>query len=1074
MAEANQRIGILHLSDVQFGPNHRFTQGVDSLAERLAPALRELPDEARPIHVIVFSGDAAERGLPEEFAAAAAFLRDVLAELELAADRLVIVPGNHDINRDAVQGQIFAARAAGGEAEPPYERKWDNYRAFLREARGAGGSDKLDDVHQFADLGLTISALNSTVGETHEEHYGFCGEEQLEKHAKALAQSADNLRIAVVHHNVRQAAADDTENLRDERDLVRILGAHVDLVLHGHRHAAGRDHLRNGRLILSTGSTALMRDQRPEETPNQFQVLALTPEQVERWAYCFDPKEKRWIVDAAVGQGVPGYESIRLGTSGPSDVRPCPQPEPPPLEVPPAPVSAPADPLSELAENPQIDEAEVTRFRSDVREDAATIGDRNLTPKEMLGRMSLLRNGAVTRGAVLLFGQAPQRELPSAFVQCVRYFGPEQAADRESIRVEGTARNQIDDALTFLRERISRRERPGLDRARAEVAYAYPMTCLREVVVNAVVHRDYADDQRNVHVRLFSDRIEVASPGSLWTKRDVDGGAPLSDIASQSVKRNPRLAHAMALIRYFEGEGSGIPTAVRDAVAVGATPPTVSAEDGFVVVTIFPSQFDPEAIDAVLGRAERSTGDYLTGARGRRVRVDDVYVEQMVAPLDKPDLLLPADRLASEERPILLLGAPGVGKSTLMARLARNFAHSRSIVPIRLGARDMLEVFDRPADLATLVHDVWLRDGEPEVSAASLRAIFERSLSVLLIDGLDELRAGAQREQVVDVVAAALAAYSRMRVIVTSRPIELPDAMRGWARFELQPWTSEDVGRYLEQMGAAAGLDEATRVLLRLQVSSDPRLSSLAAIPLLGATIVEVYGEYGRLPSSRFELLQTATNLLVERWDVVRGIANTAGGRGQREALRAIALAAFREGIPFDALPWAWCVKQVEPIATYSRVTPEKFLISATERGSLLARTGADLIGFRVLALAELLAGEGLDRSVSTESDLIEAAVDAGLDDRTRVIGELALLSRVSHSHVQKLALTLVKHARLMPLDRRAAAVDLAASMIEDGVESPGTQEAFAAAVRELEDESGGAGVSSRIRRVAARLEHTG
>jgi hypothetical protein len=841
----------------------------------------------------------------------------------------------------------------------------------------------------------------------------------------------------------------------------------VDLVLHGHRHAAGRDYLSNGRLILSTGSAALRREQRPDETPNQFQIVGLSRTQVERWAFSFDPKDKRWVVDATLGQdGIAGYESIALPGSG-AAVVPTPR-RPAAADPRSAPPPAVGDPLAALDDEAQIDEEVVARFRADLRDDADGLRDGALTPMELLGRMGLLRGGAMTVGAALLFGRQPQRELPAAIVQCVRYLGEDVAAERESIRVEGTARAQVDGALRFLRERITRRERPGTETARAEVTYAYPMACLREVIVNAIVHRDYADAGRNVHVRLFSDRIEVASPGAWCTERTLDDGKPLADAASQSVKRNPRLAHAMALIRYFEGEGSGIPTAVRDAAVMRATPPTVRKEDGFVVVTVFPAQLDAGVVDALLDRARREPdGNPLVPSRLRRAP-SPIYVPQRIAPSTGTGRVLDAGELLMvPERRILLVGAPGGGKTTLLSHLARELARTESALPIVVAARDLADV--PGGDVAELVHRLWRREASRELSVDAIRRTIEHSPTVLLIDGLDEVGHAALQSRVIDDITAAGGRFPRMRAIVATRSSVVPTAARDWETFMLLPWSDAEIVRYLQAMGTAVGLDALAGDRLVERVSGDPRLLTLAQVPLLGAAIAGVYGAFGRVPTSRFELLRAATELIVERWDLQRGLASEIDTRLQRDVLRLLALNSLRSGMDVGGLPWDWCRAQVRSIADYAAIAPDDLLRSVTERGSLLVRAPDGMLAFRVLALAELLAAEELERSAG-DDELFEVVIDAAEEPRMRAVAELALLSRQSHSHLVTSVPELLDHASRRSTRQQLVALDLAASMISEGDDDPRAAAAFVAFASRLRRDGAPFERSALVERVHAQL----
>ena len=80
-----------------------------------------------------------------------------------------------------------------------------------------------------------------------------------------------------------------------------------------------------------------------------------------------------------------------------------------------------------------------------------------------------------------------------------------------------------------------------------------PEEALREVLVNAVIHRDYAIRGASILFELFDDRVEVTSPGALPNHLTVEqarsGGFPRS--------RNEMMAHAMVVKRLMERRGRG-------------------------------------------------------------------------------------------------------------------------------------------------------------------------------------------------------------------------------------------------------------------------------------------------------------------------------------------------------------------------------------------------------------------------------------------------------------------------------------------------------------------------------------
>jgi hypothetical protein len=175
-------------------------------------------------------------------------------------------------------------------------------------------------LHRFDDLHVVVAAMNSTIKESHrdEDHFGWCGRDQLRWFADQLRAAEGMLRIGVLHHNSRRKAQADNENLADEEDLTLILGEHLDLLLHGHTHEGKEDRLSDGTLVLATGSSAVRADWRPDEVPNQYQVLHFEPGRVTRWARQWDSRG-RWIADTRaspsgndtrveISLAIPGWE----------------------------------------------------------------------------------------------------------------------------------------------------------------------------------------------------------------------------------------------------------------------------------------------------------------------------------------------------------------------------------------------------------------------------------------------------------------------------------------------------------------------------------------------------------------------------------------------------------------------------------------------------------------------------------------------------------------------------------------------------------------------------------------------
>lgn len=310
MTAERDSVTLLHLSDTQFGRNHRFgnLQTADedlkfeTLYKRLELDLDGLKKNqgVKPDAVVV-TGDLAEWGRKSEFEDVYSLLDSLCTYLQIPRQHVAIVPGNHDINRDACAAYFSTCKADQEDPKPPYWPKWRHYANLFERFYGKPFAEAQPwSLWEMPELRLVVAGLNSTMAERHLDgsHYGQVGENQLRWFERELARCSRDecVVLGLVHHNVIRGASQDDENLRDSDDLQRILGGSLDLLLHGHTHNARAERLGELR-VLSTGSAALLAEQRPAEVPNQYQCLRLTTTGIERWTRRYDAGHKRWIGD---------------------------------------------------------------------------------------------------------------------------------------------------------------------------------------------------------------------------------------------------------------------------------------------------------------------------------------------------------------------------------------------------------------------------------------------------------------------------------------------------------------------------------------------------------------------------------------------------------------------------------------------------------------------------------------------------------------------------------------------------------------------------------------------------------
>lgn len=255
----DRRLTLLHLSDLRFGRRRDEPADTDPVKERVARIVDDLSESP---DLVVVTGDLAEEGLPSELRQGVRFLGLLAESLRLPRERIVLLPGDRDVSRDACLAYFSDCLAEEREPEPPFRPKWRLFASAWRDFYGdtpAVFSEVLPwSLFPFPRLRVVVAALNSTQAESHraEDHHGLAGEEQLRWFHEALEpfQRDGWLRIAAVHHSLAGAAASEVERLNDADLLRRRLGDRVHLVLHGHAHGPGLRRLTpGGAVVLAAG-----------------------------------------------------------------------------------------------------------------------------------------------------------------------------------------------------------------------------------------------------------------------------------------------------------------------------------------------------------------------------------------------------------------------------------------------------------------------------------------------------------------------------------------------------------------------------------------------------------------------------------------------------------------------------------------------------------------------------------------------------------------------------------------------------------------------------------------------------
>lgn len=199
-----------------------------------------------------------------------------------------------------------------------------------------------------------------------------------------------------------------------------------------------------------------------------------------------------------------------------------------------------------------------------------------------------------TIDGMLLFGKTPKRFLPQSGIRALSYPGvtPDYAARAdEELRgalvplcaADGSIMESglVEQALDF----VNRNTEPTAHLAGGQRVDrpAYPHAVLREAVVNALVHRDYSIAGADITLAVYSDRLEIQSPGRLPNTVTLEGMK-----AGMRYARNQTLVNVMRDYHYVDFRGMGVREKIIPGMrAHNGTEPEFIAEESRLTVRLW-------------------------------------------------------------------------------------------------------------------------------------------------------------------------------------------------------------------------------------------------------------------------------------------------------------------------------------------------------------------------------------------------------------------------------------------------------------------------------------------------------
>lgn len=192
--------------------------------------------------------------------------------------------------------------------------------------------------------------------------------------------------------------------------------------------------------------------------------------------------------------------------------------------------------------------------------------------------------GEVTVADILLFSKDVNYYFPRAQIRFVRYdgtiekYGTEMNVIKDRI-FNGPLLDQLNAAINYVREQIKERtflEERGIFTTIPE----YPETAWKELIVNAVCHREYAIKGTDIQIKMFDDKIVVDSPGNL------PGNVRIDNIQHTHYSRNPMIAAYLKAYKFVKEFGEGMERMFKDMEEANLPKPTFKDEYFMMKATI--------------------------------------------------------------------------------------------------------------------------------------------------------------------------------------------------------------------------------------------------------------------------------------------------------------------------------------------------------------------------------------------------------------------------------------------------------------------------------------------------------
>ncbi|NVO09042.1 MAG: putative DNA binding domain-containing protein [Bacteroidales bacterium] len=254
------------------------------------------------------------------------------------------------------------------------------------------------------------------------------------------------------------------------------------------------------------------------------------------------------------------------------------------------------DVLEPRATFDDINERTVTTFLNAAEYAGRLPENEGLPLPELFEKLRLTENGQLKRAAIILFGKEPAKFYPNTFVKIGR-FGKDDTDIKFQETEEGNLIILLQAVLKQLNHNFLIRaiEFEGMNRIEKG---EYPVPAIREMLLNALVHRNYMGAP--IQIRVYDDKI------SIWNEGGLPNGLTLEALkrSHSSRPRNPIIADISFKGGYIDSWGRGTIKIIDTCKKADLPEPEMNEQDGGFIITLFKNNLSDEQL-LKLGLSER-------------------------------------------------------------------------------------------------------------------------------------------------------------------------------------------------------------------------------------------------------------------------------------------------------------------------------------------------------------------------------------------------------------------------------------------------------------------------------------